>query len=84
MTALTPKGDNEKGCVMNNIIHGVAIMREFHSKEGLDANTHRMLSCLGDTAEATLSNQNLSEHERKNFLMVILRSACQIGKGANG
>lgn len=64
----------------NTVQHGIALMREFHSKDGLDTNATLMLESLGDAGVATLSNIKLTDQDRKKFLMVILRSACQIGR----
>jgi hypothetical protein len=64
---------------MTNLSHGIALMREFHTGDGLDKSTEKMLESLGDTASETLSRKWEPE-DRKAFIMVILRSACQIGR----
>lgn len=61
--------------------HGIAVMREFHSKEGLDDGTNQMLESLGDAATVTFdSGQQWTPDDKRNFFMVLLRSACQIGR----
>jgi hypothetical protein len=62
--------------------HGIAVMREFHSNEGLDRGTTQMLESLGEAAAKTLTAKEWNEESAKTLLMVILRSACQIGRHA--
>lgn len=59
--------------------YGIAVMREYHSTDGLDQSTQQMLESLGDAATVTL-RKDWTEADMKNFMMVLLRSACQIGR----
>lgn len=66
-------------------VRGVAVMREFHSIDGIDHGANRMLESLGDVAAITLdSRKDWSEKDIKIFFMVLLRSACQIGRSKIG
>ena len=59
--------------------HGIAVMREYHSEEGIDPGTDQMLTTLRDMAAYTLpAGEN--KDEQANLLMVLLRTACQIGR----
>jgi hypothetical protein len=64
----------------DTVKHGICLLREFHSTDGLDNGTNKMLESLRDTASLTLSKNDWSDVERENFIMVLLRSACQIGR----
>jgi hypothetical protein len=65
----------------DTVRHGIAVMREFHSVDGLDDGTRQMLESLGDAATATLeAKQQWTPHDKRTLIMVLLRSACQIGR----
>jgi hypothetical protein len=65
----------------DTVRHGIAVMREFHSVDGLDDGTTKMLESLGDAATATLeSQQEWTPKDKRTLIMVLLRSACQIGR----
>jgi hypothetical protein len=63
----------------DSVKNGIAVMREFHSKEGLDDGTNKKLESLADAATVTLESERWTPDQRRNLLMVMLRSACQIG-----
>lgn len=62
-----------KGTTMsraNSVKHGIALMREFHSEDGLSNTTNIMLESLSDTrrcASGICSHCNPGRIERKDF-----------------
>jgi hypothetical protein len=57
---------------------GVAIMREFHSSEGIDEHVRWMLKSLEEVAAPALFEQ--PNRQKRALLRVLLKTAFQVGR----
>lgn len=59
---------------------GIAIMREFHSKENISKNTSIVLESLKDAAIKGLSSRDSTVAQQSNLISVLLRTAYHVGR----
>jgi hypothetical protein len=63
-----------------HINNGIAVMREFYSKDGISGDTQTKLESLTDAALVTLGKPEWDSTQRRSFLMVLLYTATKLGQ----